>query len=57
MGLQAIGGLKIEYSKSLIKPSTSKRTGCEISEGTEKALSIMRFNRQFSDTFTIKGNI
>ena len=54
MGLQAIGGLKIEYSKSLIKPSTSnrtcceiseetKKTCCEISEGTKKVLSIMIF--------------
>ena len=39
MGFQAIGGLKIEYSKSVIKPSTSNRTCCEISEGTEKVPS------------------
>ena len=47
MSLQAIGGLKFEYSKSVIKPSASKRTGCEISEGTEKALSIMRLTNNF----------
>ena len=36
MGLHAIGGFKIEYSKSLIIPSTSNRTCCEILEGTKK---------------------
>ena len=43
MGLHAIGGFKIEYSKSLIMRSTSNRTCCEISEETKKVLSIMIF--------------
>ena len=47
MGLQVIGGLKFGHSKSLIKPPTSKRTGCEITKGTEIALSIMCLTDNF----------
>ena len=57
MGLKAIGGLKIGYSESLIKPSTSNTTFCDISEGSKKVPSLMTSNRPFSDTFTINGNI
>ena len=47
MGLQVIGGLKFGYSKSLLKLFTSVRTGCEISKGTEIALSIMCLTDNF----------
>ena len=51
------GNQESEISEGTKNSSPTTRTGCEISEGTEKVLSGMRFNRHFADTFRIKGNI